>query len=44
MVLVRDGRAEKSHHPVTAELIDCPLVPVDLVHQEAETPVHDLMN
>ena len=44
MVLMRDGSTEKGHDSVSAELVDGPLVPVDLVHEDAETPIHDFMN
>ena len=44
MILVSDGGTEQGHHPIATELVDRPLVPVDLVHQEPKTPVHDLVN
>ena len=44
MVLVSDGSTEKGHDPISAELVDRPLVPMDLVHEKAKTPVHDLVH
>jgi hypothetical protein len=44
MVFVGNGRTEKSHHAIAQKLVDRPLVPVDLVQEESETPVHNLVN
>jgi hypothetical protein len=44
VVFVGYGRTEKGHQTIAQELVDCPFVPVDFVHNEAQTPVHDLVN
>jgi hypothetical protein len=44
MVLMGNRGTEQSHHPITGELIDRPLVSVDLIHQNLETAIHDLMD
>ena len=41
MIFMGDGRTEKGHHPVSGELVDGPLIAVDLIHEDLETPVHD---
>ena len=44
MVLVGQGGTEEGHDPVPGELVDGPLVAVDLIHQYPEAPVHDLVH
>ena len=44
MILMGHRRTEQSHHPVASELVDRPFVPVNLVHQDLEAPVHDLVD
>jgi len=44
MVLMGHGRAKQGHDTITGKLVDGPLVPVDLMHQDLETPVHDLVD
>ena len=44
MVLMRHRRTKQGHHPIARKLIDRPLVPMNLVHQDLEAPVHDLMD
>ena len=41
MVLVGEWCAEEGHDAVTGELVDRPLVLVDLIHEDLEAPVHD---
>jgi hypothetical protein len=43
MIFVGNGSAENGHQTVTKELVDRAFVPMDLVHEEAETFVHDLV-
>ena len=35
---------EKSHDSIPTELVDGSLVPMDLVHEETKTPVHNLVH
>ena len=42
--IVGEGRPGEGHDAISGELVDRALVPVDLVHEDAETPVHDLMD
>ena len=44
MILVGEGRTEEGHHAVPGELVDRPLVTVDLIHEDLEAPVHDLVD
>ena len=44
MVLVGQGRTEQGHDPVAGELVDGPLILVDLIHQDPKAPVHDLVH
>jgi hypothetical protein len=39
MVLMRNGRPEQRHKPVTKELIDRPFVPVHLIEHQLEKAV-----
>jgi len=41
MILVGQRGTEKGHDAVTGELVDRPLVLVDLVHEDLEAPIHD---
>src|SRR5262249_32868797 len=41
VVFVSDRRPEERHHPVTEELIDRPLVPVDRTEDHFERTVHE---
>ena len=44
MILVSYGSAEEGHDTIAPELVDGSLVPVDLIHQDTETAVHDLVD
>jgi hypothetical protein len=39
-----EGRTEEGHDAVPGELVDGPLVPVDLVHEDLEARIHDLVD
>ena len=44
VVLVGEGCAEEGHNPVTGELVDRPLVLVDLIHENTKAAVHDAVD
>jgi len=44
MVLMGQGGAEEGHDPIAGELVDGPLVAMDLLHQDLEAAVHDLVD
>ena len=44
MVLVGYRGAEQGHDPVAGELVDGPFIFVDLIHQDLETPIHNLVD
>ena len=44
VVLVGHRGTKQGHYAIPGELIDRSLIPVDLFHQDLETPVHDLVN
>ena len=44
VILVRDGRAEQRHHPVTQELVDRPLIVMDLGQGDLEDAIHDAVD
>ena len=41
MVLMGEGCAEEGHDAVAGELVDRPLVLVDLIHEDLEAAIHD---
>jgi hypothetical protein len=40
MVLMRDGSTEQSHDTVAEKLVNCPLIPMDLVQHKLECAIH----
>jgi hypothetical protein len=44
VVFMRHGRTEQSHDPITGKLVDRSFIPVDRIHQDLETAIHDLMD
>jgi hypothetical protein len=44
VVLKGNRRPKERHHPVTRELIDGPLIQLDLLHEDLEAVLHDLVD
>ncbi len=44
VVFVSYRSTKKSHDPISGKLVDRALIPVDLIHQDLETTVHDLVD
>ena len=44
MVLMSNRSTKECHDPITRKLVDCPLISVDLIHQDLEATIHDLMD
>ncbi len=44
MILMGQRRSEQCHNPIAGELVDGALILVDCIHQNFETPIHDLMH
>ena len=44
MVLMCHRCPEEGHDAITRKLVDGALIPVDLIHEDLETPIHDLMD
>jgi len=44
VILMGQGGAEEGHHPVSGELVDGPLIAMDLLHEDLEAPIQDLVD
>ena len=44
VILMGHRCAKQGHHPITRKLIDRPLVPMNLIHQDLEAAIHDLVD
>jgi hypothetical protein len=44
MVFVGNRCAKKGHYPIPCELVNRAFIFVDFIHQDLETPIHDLVD